>query len=130
MASHQAFVDYVTEQLRAAGKIRARSMFGEYGLYCNECFFAVICDDQLFVKRTPQGEAAFPQLPKAPPYPGAKASLLVEDVEDRDLLLQLTQITCSAPILSPPKSQGGNNPWLSTSKRRTKNSTFPRRPPI
>lgn len=29
MASHQAFVDYVTEQLRAAGKIRARSMFGE-----------------------------------------------------------------------------------------------------
>ena len=88
MASHQAFVDYVTEQLRAAGKIRARSMFGEYGLYCNECFFAVICDDQLFVKRTPQGEAAFPQLPKAPPYPGAKASLLVEDVEDRDALVQ------------------------------------------
>ena len=129
MASHQAFVDYVTEQLRAAGKIRARSMFGEYGLYCNECFFAVICDDQLFVKRTPQGEAAFPQLPKAPPYPGAKASLLVEDVEDRDLLLQLTQITCSA-LSSHPKSQGGNNPWLSTSKRRTKNSTFPRRPPI
>ena len=103
MASHQAFVDYVTEQLRAAGKIRARSMFGEYGLYCNECFFAVICDDQLFVKRTPQGEAAFPQLPKAPPYPGAKASLLVEDVEDRDLLLRLTQITCVALSSHPQK---------------------------
>lgn len=102
MASHQAFVDYVTEQLRAAGEIRARSMFGEYGLYCGGCFFAVVCDDQLFVKRTPQGEAAFPQLPKAPPYPGAKASLLVEDVEDRDLLLRLTQITCAALSSHPP----------------------------
>ena len=33
MASHQDFVDYVTEQLRGAGAIRSRKMFGEYGLY-------------------------------------------------------------------------------------------------
>ena len=70
MASHKAFVDYITEQLGGAGEIRAKTMFGEYGLYCDGQFFAVICEDQLFLKCTPQGEAAFPHLPKAPPYPG------------------------------------------------------------
>ena len=63
MASHPDFVNYVAEQLREAGAIRSRKMFGEYGLYCDDVFFAVICDDQFFVKPTPQGEAAFPNLP-------------------------------------------------------------------
>ena len=94
MASHQGFVDYVAEQLREAGIIRSRKMFGEYGLYCDGIFFAVICDDQLFVKVTPAGEAAFPQLPKAPPYEGAKDYLWVEDVDDRDTMTALTRLTC------------------------------------
>ena len=50
MASHPDFVNYVAEQLREAGAIRSRKMFGEYGLYCDDVFFAVICDDQFFVK--------------------------------------------------------------------------------
>jgi TfoX/Sxy family transcriptional regulator of competence genes len=103
MASHQDFVDYVTEQLRGAGAIRSRKMFGEYGLYCDEVFFAVICDDQLFIKVTPAGEAAFPHLPKAPPYEGAKDSFLVEDVDDRDTMTALTRITCLALQNQPKK---------------------------
>ena len=50
MASHSDYVEYVVEQLRGAGSIHARKMFGEYGLYCDGTFFAVICDDQLFIK--------------------------------------------------------------------------------
>ena len=96
MASHRDFVDYVAEQLGEAGAIRSRKMFGEYGLYCDDVFFAAICDDQLFVKVTPEGEAAFPDLPKAPPYEGAKESFLVEDVEDRERLAALTRITSQA----------------------------------
>lgn len=103
MASHQDFVDYVTEQLRGAGAIRSRKMFGEYGLYCDKVFFAVICDDQLFIKVTPAGEAAFPHLPKAPPYEGAKDSFLVEDVDDRDTMTALTRITCLALQNQPKK---------------------------
>ena len=49
MASHPDFVNYMAEQLREAGAIRSRKMFGEYGLYCDDVFFAVVCDDQLFV---------------------------------------------------------------------------------
>ncbi len=54
MASHPDFVDFVADQLREAGTIRSRRMFGEYGLYCDGVFFAVICDDQFFVKITPR----------------------------------------------------------------------------
>lgn len=105
MASHQDFVDYVAEQLSQAGAIRSRKMFGEYGLYCDDVFFAVICDDQFFVKVTPQGKAAFPDLPKAPPYEGARDYIWVEDVEDRERMAELTRITCEA-LRSKPKKKG------------------------
>ena len=79
-------MEYVAEQLQEAGVIRSRKMFGEYGLYCDGVFFAVICDDQFFVKITPQGEAAFPDLAKAPPYKGARDSIWwkMEDREKHD----------------------------------------------
>ena len=96
MASHPDFVNFVADQLREAGTIRSRKMFGEYGLYCDGVFFAVICDDQFFVKITPEGQAAFPNLPKAPPYEGARDSFLVEDVEDREQMTALVRITCEA----------------------------------
>lgn len=103
MASHPDFVAYVVEQLREVGAIRSRKMFGEYGLFCDGIFFAVICDDQLFVKLTPQGEATVPDLPKAPPYAGAKDYLLIEDVDDRDLLTTLVRVTCLALQNRPSK---------------------------
>ena len=93
----------LAQQLREAGAIRSRKMFGEYGLYCDGIFFAVICDDQLFVKVTPAGEAAFPQLPKAPPYEGAKDYLWVEDVDDRDTMTALTRLTCLELQAQPKK---------------------------
>lgn len=96
MASHPDFVEFVAEQLREAGAIHSRKMFGEYGLYCDGVFFAVICDDQFFVKITPEGEKAFPGLPKAPPYEGAKDYIWVEDVEDRETMTALTRVTCEA----------------------------------
>ena len=96
MASHPDYVAYVVEQLRDAGSVRARKMFGEYGLFCDGTFFGVICDDQLFIKITLQGEAAFPDLPKAPPYEGAKDAFAIEDVDDPTMAVELTRITCEA----------------------------------
>lgn len=103
MASHADFVEYVAEQMQQAGSIRSKKMFGEYGLYCDGVFFAVICDDQLFVKITPQSEADFPDLPEAPPYEGARDYFLVEDVDDQERLTKLVRITCEALMLQPKK---------------------------
>ena len=96
MASHPDYVEYVVEQLRGAGRVRARKMFGEYGLIDIRIVFAVICDDQLFIKITPQGEAAFPDLPKAPSHEGASDSFVIEDVDDPTMAVELTRITCEA----------------------------------
>ena len=122
MASHQDFVDYMAEQLREAGTIRSRKMFGEYGLFCDGVFFAVICDDQLFVKITPAGEAAFPHLPKAPPYEGAGDYIWVEDVDDRDTMTALARLTCLAPQDQPKKRRKGL--WPLTIRQGTKSSTY------
>ncbi len=50
MASDKQTVAFLVEQMAGAGNIRCKAMFGEYGVYCNEVFTAMICDDQLFVK--------------------------------------------------------------------------------
>ena len=105
MATTKDYLDYVLERLPEPEAARCRKMFGEYGLYCDDVFFAVICDDQFFVKVTPQGEAAFPDLPKTPPYEGAKDSFLVEDVENREQMTKLARITCEALRSKPQKNR-------------------------
>ena len=42
MATDRGFVEYVTEQLQGAGSVRAKRMFGEYGLFCDglqHCYY-------------------------------------------------------------------------------------------
>lgn len=112
MASDAGFVQYVADQLSGAGEVRCRKMFGEYGLYLNGKFFALICDDRFFVKDTPEGRAAAPELPLAPPYKGARPCLLVEDVDDRELLIRLAQATWAAlpePAPKKKKKEGGKD---------------------
>ena len=60
MASNLEFVEYVAEQLSEAGEITYRKMFGEYGMYLDGKIFAVICDDQLFIKVTEAGRKIAP----------------------------------------------------------------------
>ena len=40
--------------------------------------------------------AAFPDLPMAPPYEGAKDYILVEDIDDTETLTALASLTCEA----------------------------------
>ena len=74
MATEKATVDFILDQLTPL-PVRARAMFGEYGLYCDEKFVALICDDTLFVKPTAISDQFFTDADLAPPYPGAKRSL-------------------------------------------------------
>ncbi len=95
MASSREFVDFASGQLSAAGEITSKRMFGEYGLYCDGLFFAVICDNQLFIKPTEAGRDLFPDLPLAPPYAGAKDYLLIDDLDDKEHLAELARATCA-----------------------------------
>ncbi len=108
MASKIEFVEYIAEQLREAGTITYKKMFGEYGIYCNGKIFAVICDDQFYIKITEAGKEICPDLPEQPPYKGAKNYLLVEDVENREILTKLVMATCAElPEPKPKKRKKG-----------------------
>ncbi len=103
MATSKDFAAYAAEQFGRAGTITYKRMFGEYGLYCDGTFFAMACDNQLFVKDTPQGEALLGSIELAPPYPGATPWLLIADLEDSELLCELAIVTCTALHSQPHK---------------------------
>jgi DNA transformation protein len=48
--STPGYVDYILDVLSSLGNIKARKMFGGYGIYKNATFFALIIDDVLYFK--------------------------------------------------------------------------------
>jgi DNA transformation protein len=50
MARRSEFVAYIVELLAPLGAIRAKAMFGGWGLYCDEQFCAIIIGDVLYLK--------------------------------------------------------------------------------
>jgi TfoX/Sxy family transcriptional regulator of competence genes len=106
VSSDIEFVEYVCDQMREAGQVRHRKMFGEFAVYCDDKVVALICDDQLFVKPTPGGRAFIGDAVEAPPYPGAKTHFLIEDgLDERGWLTELIRITArELPAPKPKKA--------------------------
>ena len=69
-------------------------MFGEYGVFADKKIFALICDNKLFIKPTEAGRSFIGEenVVEAPPYQGAKPSLLIEEkIEDSEWLSELVR---------------------------------------
>lgn len=60
------FVEYLHEVFREFGEIRARRMFGGYGIYHADRMFALVADDVLYLKADAQTEARFDSLGLGP----------------------------------------------------------------
>lgn len=108
MATDKKFVEYLVDQIEKSGEITAKSMFGEYGLFADKKIFALVCDNQFFMKPTEAGRAFIKNVTEAPPYPGAKNCFLIEKrLEDRKWLSQLVRITLKElPEPKPKKKKG------------------------
>lgn len=50
MAKKNEFVEHLLDLLAGFGPVQARAMFGGYGIYKDECMFALVVDDALFLK--------------------------------------------------------------------------------
>jgi len=50
MSEQGVFVEFVLERLAPMGAVRARAMFGGYGIYDGAVIFAIIVDDTLYFK--------------------------------------------------------------------------------
>ena len=106
MGSSKEFADYVCDQLRDAGAITVRKMFGEYALYCDEKVVGLICDDQLFVKKSDAvavllGDNAEEGLP----YPGARPYFLIGCIDDRLFMTRLIRTICDGLPTPKPKKR-------------------------
>ncbi|HIE68826.1 MAG TPA: transcriptional regulator [Planctomycetes bacterium] len=104
MSTGNAAVDRILTQL-APLQVRARAMFGGYGVYCDDKFVISVCYDRGFLKETPAIQAAGLELRSSPPYPGAKLwpEISEELMLDRTELRKVVQAT--ADLLPAPKSK-------------------------
>ena len=91
MASSKDYRDFVLEQLPEVPEVSCRAMMGEFLLYADGVLFGGIYDDRLLVKIVPEN-AEFGML-EAIPYPKGKPMYLVEDVDDREKLAEIVEIT-------------------------------------
>jgi TfoX/Sxy family transcriptional regulator of competence genes len=96
MATKQSTIDFILDQLASAHNVRARKMFGEYALYCDEKVVGLVCDDTLFIKITEPGKTFIGRYYKeGHAYPGAKISMMIDGdlIEEREWLRELVRIT-------------------------------------
>ena len=62
--------EYVREALSAAGDIVIKSMMGGYLVYLNGKLIGDICDNELFLKRTPTSDRMLAESELRYPYEG------------------------------------------------------------
>ena len=84
------FNEFVREIFSAAGDIVIRSMMGGYLIYFNGKLIGDICDNELFLKRTPTSDRLLADSELRYPYEGSKTLMHVFDkFEDSDLIAEL-----------------------------------------
>jgi TfoX/Sxy family transcriptional regulator of competence genes len=125
MASDREFMTYVVEQMRQAGPIAYRKMFGEYAIYCADKVVALVCDNQLYVKPTTGGRALLGTPREGRPFPGARPFFLIDDgLDDAETLAALIAVT--ARELPPPKPKAAK-PKAAKAKTTKRKATKSRR---
>ena len=84
------FSEYVRECFSAAGDIVIKSMMGGYLVYFMGKLIGDICDNELFLKRTPTSDRLLADSELRYPYEGSKTLMHVFDrFGDTALLLEL-----------------------------------------
>ena len=98
------FITYLLEQLAPLGDVRARSMFGGYGVYLGERMFALVADDALYIKADDLNRAEFEArglLPFRYEMRGERKQMSywqppAEALDDREMLCEWARKGCEA----------------------------------
>lgn len=91
MASSKDYLDFVLEQLSSLDDITYKAMMGEFILYYRGKIVGGIYDDRLLVKPMRSVVKMMPDASYELPYEGAKEMLLVDDIDNREFLVELFQ---------------------------------------
>ena len=91
MASSKEYLDFILEQLSGLDDVSYRAMMGEYIIYYRGKIAGGIYDDRFLVKPTKSAAAMMPDADADIPYEGAKEMLLVDNVDNREFLIELLE---------------------------------------
>ena len=99
--------EYVREALSTAGDIVIKSMMGGYLVYLNGKLIGDICDNELFLKRTPTSDRMLAESELRYPYEGSKTLMHVFDsFEDKAMILELLNgMYAELPDKKPKKAK-------------------------
>ncbi|MBR2809481.1 MAG: TfoX/Sxy family protein, partial [Erysipelotrichaceae bacterium] len=103
-ASSKEYLNFILEQLSGLEDVSYRAMMGEFIIYYRGKIVGGIYDDRFLVKPV---ESAIKMMPKAEreiPYEGAKEMLLVDDVDNKQFLIELLEAMYED--LPMPKKRG------------------------
>jgi DNA transformation protein len=102
MSTSSSTLDYILECLSWIPELRAKAMFGEYGIYSGEKMFALACDGILFFKTFPETIEFFEDTnTKAYPWSRNTAPANPDWLENGEELLKIANLTIS--LTPPPK---------------------------
>ena len=101
------FNEYVRECFSVTGDIVIKSMMGGYLVYLNGKLIGDICDNELFLKRTPTSDRLLSDSELRYPYEGSKTLMRVFDrFEDTDLIAELLEgLYTELPEKKPKKAK-------------------------
>lgn len=103
MASSKEYLNFILEQLSGLEGITFKPMMGEYILYMHGKIIGGIYDDRFLVKPVKSAMAMMPDADWELPYEGAKEMLLVDNVDNRQFLIEL--LTVMFDELPAPKQK-------------------------
>ena len=117
MPSSRQYLDFVLDQLSEAEGISHRAMMGEYIIYCRGKVIGGIYDNRFLVKPAKSAQSLMPNALREIPYPGAKAMLLVQELENRPFLARLAAALHDELPAPKAKSKKENRLPLKTQAR-------------
>ena len=89
MASSKEYLDFILEQVSELDNVSYKAMMGEFIIYYNGKIIGGIYDDRFLVKPVKSAIALMPNAKYELPYDGAKKMLLVDDVDNKEFLIEL-----------------------------------------
>ncbi len=116
MTKRDKFVDHVLDMLTTLGAVRARAMFGGWGVYLDDVMFGLIAGDTLYFKVDNSNRGEFEAAGSSPfVYTGKNRPITMsyyeapaDALEDRDALQALARGAVAAALRarSPDASSG------------------------
>ncbi len=88
MATSQSFIEFVCEQIRGAGSVRYKKMFGEYMVYLNDKPIFLVCDATVYIKKLDTVQALLCEAETGVPYERAKEHYVL-DIENTELAVEV-----------------------------------------